>query len=898
MFRFISLVIFLLFYISVDAQPVSICLGEDTTLCPGQSLQITNCLNSINPTSPSAISLDAPSYVYLTDDVFSPMVNIGFSFNFFGNSYTQCTIGSNGIVNFNASMANAYCAYSLNGTPIPGFSNTTTQNSIMLAYQDIHPGLGGSIQYQTVGVAPYRKFVIVYQNIMFFSCTTVCNFIALVLNETDNTIEMHIGNKPICGQFNGGLAIQGVMNSNGTVAFATPGRNNTVWSANQDSQLYTPTSPSNTNAYTISQIPYTQVIGQGGTLQWVSTAGATYPYNNGVLNIPAVPAGTTGYYITGSACNSSLGSVSDTSWIIRDNITAQVSVTTDYCSSGQGTASISNPVGDGPFTFNFTPSGLSGQAVTGLSAGNHIALIGNAGGCTLSIPFQIPNSLAIASATSTPVTCPGGSDGSATALLTPSQGTITYNWYDAGGSTNAMVTGLSAGTYHCEITSSLGCVDTATVIIAEIPGLTIANNGRTDVTCNSGSDGSITLLVSQGTAPYTYQWSASNSNTNFANDLVVGNHSVIVTDANGCTSTYQDTLGQPLPLSIASMTQDTVVCRQAIFNLHAQGAGGSSAYIYTWKSNGQTIGTGEYFTLDASLYGTQFCLELSELCGSPIATQCINVSYPNDLIPVLTPDQTRACQPAVFTYTNDTPYPNEILTTYITFGNGKDTLVQGAGQSSSTYLLAQYYSVSATVTSIYGCTYTANFPALVEATMIPTAGFNMSANPTTIFETEVRMQDKSLPNNIVQWNWLAPDASPMISSNENPLFRFPEGETGQYPITLIVTTDAGCKDTLTHYLTVVSDILFFAPNTFTPDGDEFNQSWSFVVQGIDEYKFDLFIFNRWGEIIWESHDPNVAWDGIYGNSVVPDGVYIWKSSVKDLYSDFRKDFSGIINVIK
>ena len=70
-------------------------------------------------------------------------------------------------------------------------------------------------------------------------------------------------------------------------------------------------------------------------------------------------------------------------------------------------------------------------------------------------------------------------------------------------------------------------------------------------------------------------------------------------------------------------------------------------------------------------------------------------------------------------------------------------------------------------------------------------------------------------------------------------------------------------DTITKNLTVNSDILFFAPNSFTPDGDEFNQSWKWSVQGIDDQDFSLFIFNRWGEILWETHDPNSEWDGTY-----------------------------------
>ena len=67
---------------------------------------------------------------------------------------------------------------------------------------------------------------------------------------------------------------------------------------------------------------------------------------------------------------------------------------------------------------------------------------------------------------------------------------------------------------------------------------------------------------------------------------------------------------------------------------------------------------------------------------------------------------------------------------------------------------------------------------------------------------------------------------------------FPE-EAGIYPVTLAVSTDQGCIDTVTYQMNIVEDILFFAPNTFTPDGDEFNQTWKPEILGIDKYEFTI-----------------------------------------------------------
>jgi gliding motility-associated-like protein len=159
----------------------------------------------------------------------------------------------------------------------------------------------------------------------------------------------------------------------------------------------------------------------------------------------------------------------------------------------------------------------------------------------------------------------------------------------------------------------------------------------------------------------------------------------------------------------------------------------------------------------------------------------------------------------------------------------------------------------------------------VQVLPLPIANFNFSANPTTYFEPSITMQNAS-SQDVVSWDWFSPYSTPVVSQSENPLFVFPEGEEGLYPVTLLVTTAEGCMDTVTYYLNVIPSILFFAPNSFTPDGDEYNQQWEFFVSGIDVYNFELSIFNRWGEVIWETKDPVASWDGTYHGERIQTGM--------------------------
>jgi gliding motility-associated-like protein len=145
---------------------------------------------------------------------------------------------------------------------------------------------------------------------------------------------------------------------------------------------------------------------------------------------------------------------------------------------------------------------------------------------------------------------------------------------------------------------------------------------------------------------------------------------------------------------------------------------------------------------------------------------------------------------------------------------------------------------------------------------------------------------------------LSPGASPSYSGSANPVFIYPEGVAGVYPVTLIVTTEYGCTDTVTLDMNIIQDVIFYAPNTFTPDGDEHNQSWEIFVAGLDIYNFELFIYNRWGEVVWESHDVSEKWDGTYGGNIVPQGTYTWIASGKDSLNDEKFTFNGYINVLK
>ena len=880
---------------------VQLCLGDDATVCQGQTVQITNC-GPTGGTVSNGIVLNNPTTIpQLWDDSWSGVIPVGFNFNFYGTNYSQCVIGSNGLVSFNTGFANGGCPWNLTGQgTLPSGNLTATRNSAMLFYSDINPSAPpiGPIKYQTIGTAPNRMFVVLFESVNAFQCANTCYYGALIFYETTNKVDMMIGQKPACS-WNGGLAIQGVNSPSGATATITAGRNNSVWTANQDGRRFTPTSPTNTNAYTVATTQYVTVTSStASNVQWANTVNATtVPYNNGVLNVTTILPGTTGYYLTAAACNASVGGLSDTTWITRVSSTVTATSTPDICSSGIGTVTANPGLGLAPFTFNWPALGATTQTVTGVGGGAYIVQMVDANGCASSTNVIVGNTPASFTGATTIVSCPGGSNGTATAAMTPPLGTVSYLWNDPAQQTTATATGLAAGTYSCTVTSTIGCFGTVNVTVTEIPGMIATVATQTDVTCNSDNDGILIYTITQGTAPYTYLWDNSVSTTNSATDLFAGVHILTITDANGCVITATETIDEPDPLTITTLTPDTQICPEDDIQLDVTGSGGSSAYTYTWSENGIIIGTGTSIIVDPLNSNTIYCVELSELCGSPTTTECTEIVFPIRIVPNITPNKLEDCTPAIFEFENSSSNGSEIATTYFEFSDGSNYMEIGADSTSNLFIIPSMYSANMTVTSIYGCVYTGSFVDLIEVKPLPTADFTFSSNPASFFETTIQLQDRST-SDVVDWYWLSPGSIPAYSDSKNPNFTFPEGDVGDYPVTLVVTTDNGCTDTLTMIMHIVQDVIFYSPNTFTPDGDEHNQSWGIYVEGIDIYDFNLYIFNRWGEMIWESHDVNAKWDGTFNGKIVSAGTYVWKADAKDMLNDGKHEFNGYINVLK
>ena len=252
-----------------------------------------------------------------------------------------------------------------------------------------------------------------------------------------------------------------------------------------------------------------------------------------------------------------------------------------------------------------------------------------------------------------------------------------------------------------------------------------------------------------------------------------------------------------------------------------------------------------------------------------------------------------ACEPFTVTLTNTTP--TAVSDCIWSINNG--TVINGCGPIVYTFPSAGTYDVTLTTSSSLGCTASVTYTDIIYLEATPNASFNPGTSVISSFDTEIQFNNTSTGASSYYWEFGDETAS---SYEVHPAHTFPDDGSATYTVTLIAYSPLGCADTAYATVTVNEELIFYVPNTFTPDGDDFNQTFKPIfTAGYDPFDYTLYIFNRWGEIVFESHNVEVGWDATYaGRFAVQDGTYTWKIVVKTTESDERIAIHGHVNVLR
>jgi gliding motility-associated-like protein len=198
------------------------------------------------------------------------------------------------------------------------------------------------------------------------------------------------------------------------------------------------------------------------------------------------------------------------------------------------------------------------------------------------------------------------------------------------------------------------------------------------------------------------------------------------------------------------------------------------------------------------------------------------------------------------------------------------------------------YNISLTVTSMNGCSTDIFRPNYITVYPKPEALFAVDDDVKNIIKPEFVFTDLSTEN-VALWNWDFGDGT--NSDVQNPVHWY--DEVGTYPIELIVETQYGCLDTIGYEVKVEPVFTFYVPSSFTPDENGINDEFFGVGEGYTFYS--MFIYDRWGELIFESNDDQYHWDGTYKGEKVQQGTYVYQFYLLD-WQGHDHQYKGIVTL--
>ncbi len=225
------------------------------------------------------------------------------------------------------------------------------------------------------------------------------------------------------------------------------------------------------------------------------------------------------------------------------------------------------------------------------------------------------------------------------------------------------------------------------------------------------------------------------------------------------------------------------------------------------------------------------------------------------------------------------------------FGDGGTSTLQNP---SHVYTVPGQYVVTLQINTVEGCVETLVLSKnnLINVHPTPVAGFNVDPKKTDICHAQITFTDQSQGTISV---WYDFDDEGTYSAEDNPVYNYTT-DGMHYPIQ-IALNEFGCKDTSRNSL-YIEPFTVFIPNTFTPDGNEFNNDFSAVV-ALDAVEWEMRIFNRWGELVYQSNEQDAEWDGTYKGLMAPSGMYTYRVRyIPCSGGEEWEEITGHVNVLR
>ena len=457
----------------------------------------------------------------------------------------------------------------------------------------------------------------------------------------------------------------------------------------------------------------------------------------------------------------------------------------------------------------------------------------------------------------------------------------------------ALVSVKDASSTHCSQAQS----GSATVIVNPLP---VANFNFTNVCLHQAMNFYDSSKVASGTIT-NWSWnfgdnsflSTTQNTTHTYTNAGTDNVSLIVTTNNGCKDTIaKNVIVHPLPHVLyhsANVCDGSIVYFNDLSTIPATDTiqsgkwniSVSSPFSFNQNTNHLFSGPGSYPVklTDVSYFG----------CSDSI-TETIVVN-PNPIVNFKAND-TAGCSPKCITFIDLSSILTGTYSSLWNFGDGHTGSEPNHCYTNDSIFTPLSFNISLKETSDSGCVSTLSKNNYINVYPNPHARFTVQPDTTTIMNPVISFTNLSVGANF--WNWDFGDHDTASVFNPAP---HTYADTGKYKITLITSTLYGCKDQSYETIFIEPDFSFYIPNSFSPNDDGINDTFS--GKGIFITTYEMMIFDRWGNLIFFTNDINKPWDGTanYGTKIAQEDVYIYSIKLTDINKG-KHNYRGIVTLLR
>lgn len=516
-----------------------------------------------------------------------------------------------------------------------------------------------------------------------------------------------------------------------------------------------------------------------------------------------------------------------------------------------------------------------------LNGGNYALTVRDANGCVINVNQNLnqhPGPSAMVLETTSAICGIGNGSASIVSVL---GGTAPYQYSfdNAAFGNNSQFDLLAPDVYSVTVRDANGCLmDSSLTITAEE---NVAANAfiLQPITCFNGQDGALQVNATAGEAPFEINWN-NGTNSNIIDSLSAGTYSVQVSDANGCITIQTISLVQPAQVNI-TVNGPSEVCEGAPVTLVAQAWGGSGHLSLSWPQFSHT----EEALIITPTASDSYLARVDDENGCwAIDSHFVMLrQLPQG---VILPNVAEGCAPVCIDFTVTQTAGSPIQQYSWDFNNQ-------SGYSDPNQKFCFYYGgqpeIEVVLTDVHGCSNRISGNGSVTIHPQPVADFSRTPNQADIANPVYQFFNESTDASSFVWNF----GDGNYALTENPSHQY--ADTGNYTVCLRVTSGVGCVDSVCKTIDVDPFPTIYAPNVFTPDSDGTNDRFKVVCTYAT--KFRLEIYDRWGELIHVSTDPDEGWDGTYKGNGVQQDVYVWKAYVTNSMH-FNKELIGRVTVLE